>query len=73
MDVVIDLSGFIIDPSVNASWRSIQMAQDIISAVVGLYLTEDDFYRQRLNALQQSLGSSVFLRFSSRFADLLDH
>lgn len=72
MDVVLDISDLISAPTIEASWRSIQVTQDIISAIVGLYLTRDVFYRTRLRALCDELGSVVFRRFSPRFLDILN-
>jgi cytidylate kinase len=72
MDLIINLSDFISAPSVEASWRSIQLAQDIISNTIGLYFTNDDFYRIRLHRLQENFGPSVFRRYSPRFTQMLN-
>ena len=71
MDVIVDLSTLITAPTIHASWRSIRVGQDIISAAVGLYLTRNDFYRVRLRQLQRQLGPPVFRRFSRHFGQLL--
>jgi len=73
LDVVIDISDFIEAPSCKASWKSIQLAQDIISVVVGLYLDDDDFYRIRLNKLRKIFGHSIFKHFSKRYLQILDN
>lgn len=72
MDVILDISDFITGPSIYASWRSIQMVQDIISSLVGLYLSNDHFYRLRLRNLREVFGPSVFRHFSARFKSFLD-
>lgn len=70
-DVIIDISNFISEPTISSSWKSIRQAQDILSLIVGLFLTKDDFYRTKIVNIKNLYGPQIFKSFSNRFEDLL--
>jgi cytidylate kinase len=71
MDVVLDISPFSKGVSKFSAWESIQQSQDIISMIIGLYLTHHDFYRHRLTNMRQEMSREIFCHFSKSFEEII--
>ena len=71
-DVVLNISQYISAPTREASWRSIRCVQDILSAIVGLFLTNDEYFRSRTQTLYDKSGPTTFVQLSPYVQELLD-
>lgn len=71
LDVILDISSFIKMPTKSSSLESIRLGQDIISSIVGLYITGEDHFRRKVVNQYEEYGSKIFRCFSQRFAELM--